>query len=274
MFPLTSLLALLACSQAPGVATAPQRLVVTGSSTVAPLVSEIARRFESSFPGTRVDVQTGGSSRGVADAASGLAGVGMASRGPRADDPEGLVFTTLAIDGIALVVHGSNPVPSLSREQVVAVYTGASTDWGTVGGAPGPITVVHKAEGRSTLELFLAFYKLDAPAVKPSVVIGDNEQGIKTVAGNPGALGYVSVGAATYNRDHGVPIRLLPLEGVEPSITTVADGSYALSRPLSLVTRGEPLGLAASFIGFACDEAQADLVTGQYFVPVDGPDGG
>ncbi len=272
MTTLLPLVALLACDPTAGPAA--QNLVITGSSTVAPLVGEIARRFESAHPGTRVDVQTGGSSRGVADVVQGLAHVGMASRAQKSGDPEGLVFTTLALDGIAMVVHASNPVAALSRDQVRSIYTGSTTDWADVAGAPGPITVVHKAEGRSTLELFLAFFALDAAAVKPSVVIGDNEQGIKTVVGNPGAVGYVSIGTATYNRDHGVPIRLLSLDGVDPSIGTVTDGSYPLSRPLSLVTRGEPAGLASTFITFACDEAQSDLVLGQYFVPVDAPPGG
>jgi phosphate transport system substrate-binding protein len=78
------------------------------------------------------------------------------------------------------------------------------------------------------------------------VVIGDNEQGIKTVAGNLGAIGYVSVGAAEYAATHDVAIRLLPLDGIPASIETVKDGSFPLSRPLNLVTRGQAQGLAGT----------------------------
>jgi len=57
-----------------------EKLVLTGSSTVAPLAAEIGKRFESLHPSVRIDIQTGGSSRGVNDARSGLASIGMASR--------------------------------------------------------------------------------------------------------------------------------------------------------------------------------------------------
>jgi len=264
-------LLLLACASDSGAGSdsAPVRLTLTGSSTVAPLVSELAKRYESQNPGARIDVQTGGSSRGVADAASGTADIGMASRAQKQDDPADLVFTPIAQDGIALIVHAENPVAELSREQVVSIYTGGIASWLDLGGADLPITVVNKAEGRSTLELFCHFFKLEAAAIKASVVIGDNAQGIKTVAGNPGAIGYVSIGTAEYERDHGTPIKLLPLDGVAPSVASVKDGSFPMSRPLNLVTRGQPAGAVADFIGFARDAAQHDLVAGQYFVPVD-----
>ncbi len=249
--------------------SAASRLTLTGSSTVAPLASELARRFEDRRPGARIDVQTGGSSRGVSDAASGTADIGMASRARKDADPEGLVFTTIALDGIALIVHAENPVASLSRDQVVSVYTGGTVNWSSLGGSDLPISVINKAEGRSTLELFCQFFALETTAIKASVVIGDNAQGIKTVAANPGAIGYVSVGAAEFERDQGAPIKLLPLDGVEASVANVKNGSFALSRPLNLVTRGEPEGLAAEFIAFARAEAQHDLVDGQFFVPVE-----
>ncbi|MGH8555167.1 MAG: phosphate ABC transporter substrate-binding protein, partial [Gammaproteobacteria bacterium] len=215
------------------------KLVVTGSSTIAPLVAEIAKRFERQNPGVRVDVQTGGSSRGISDARNGLADIGMVSRALKPEEND-LSSHTLARDGITLIVHASNPVTALTGEQIVGIYTGRIQSWKDAGSADAPITVVNKAEGRSTLELFLAYFQLKAEEVKPSVVIGDNEQGVKTVAGNPDAIGYVSVGNAGYAATHGVPIKLLPLDGVPASRETVADGSFPLARPLVLVTRPRP----------------------------------
>ncbi|MBG0808035.1 phosphate ABC transporter substrate-binding protein [Methylosinus sp. H3A] len=179
----------------PHVRAAESKITLSGSSTVAPLAAEIGRRFEENNPGVRVDVQSGGSSRGVADARSGLADIGMASRATNPDESD-LQFFTIARDGIGVIVHKSNSVRSLTDEQIAGIYVGKIADWSAVGGKPGRITVVNKAEGRSTLELFLQYFKLKNSDIKAQVVIGDNQQGIKTVAGNPKAIGYVSIGSA------------------------------------------------------------------------------
>lgn len=244
-----------------------RRLVLTGSSTVAPLALEIARRFEAQHPAVRIDVQTGGSSRGIADARRGLAHVGMVSRALKPDETDLHAFT-IARDGICLIVHRDNPIKELSDEQVAAVYRGTVANWSAVGGRDAPITVVHKAEGRSTLELFLDHFQLKNTDVRADVVIGDNEQGIKTVAGNPHAIGYVSIGTAEYDAQQGIPIKLLPIGAVAASVRNVADGSFPLSRPLNLVTPEEPAGLARAFIEFAQSEAVHDLIREQYFVPL------
>jgi phosphate transport system substrate-binding protein len=246
-------------------AMAESRLVITGSSTVAPLALEIAKRFESLNPGVRVDVQSGGSSRGIADVRSGVAQVGMVSRALKPTEAD-LRASVVALDGIALIVHRSNPVAGLTDDQVRAIYRGELRNWNEVGGPKRPITVVNKAEGRSTLELFLQHFGLENASIRAQVVIGENQQGIKTVAGNPGAIGYVSIGTADYEAAHGAQIRLLPMAGVDATVEAVRDGRFPLSRPLNLVTRGGPRGLAKRFIDFASSPAVDDLVHAQYFV--------
>ncbi|QEG39608.1 phosphate ABC transporter substrate-binding protein [Roseimaritima ulvae] len=246
-------------------------VVLTGSSTVAPLMSEIGKRFEQTHPGVRVDVQSGGSSRGVADVRRGLADIGMVSRALKADEQE-LHAVTIARDGIGMIVHRDNPVAVLTDAQIVDIFTGQVQNWNEVGGNDAPITVVNKAEGRSTLELFLQHFELDNQAVQADVVIGDNEQGVKTVAGNPHAIGYVSIGTAEYDAAAGVPIRLLPLGGVEASIANVQNGSFPLSRPLNLVFREQdaplPQGLAGALVEFARSPAMHATIKEQYFVPL------
>jgi phosphate transport system substrate-binding protein len=247
--------------------TASQKLVLTGSSTIAPLAGEIARRFESRHPGTRVDVQTGGSSRGINDVRNGTADIGLVSRDLKPEE-RGLRTHTIAIDGVGIIVHASNPVLMLNRRQLIDIYSGKIVNWKEVGGANSPITVVNKAEGRSTLELFLNYLNLKNSQVKPQVIIGDNSQGIKTVAGNRDAIGYVSIGAAAYEAKHGTPVKLLPLDGVAATVANVRNGVFPLSRPLNLVTQAVPGGLARQFIEFARSLEVHDLVEAQYFVPV------
>jgi len=249
-----------------------ERLVVTGSSTVAPLMAEIGKRFESERPGVRVDVQTGGSSRGIADVRGGLADVGMASRAPKAGEDD-LHFFPIARDGVCLFVHRDNPVGELTDDQIAAIYTGQVRDWrevagGTADGAEAPITVVNKAEGRATLEVFLAHFGLASRDVRATVVVGDNEQAVKTVAADPNAIGYVSIGTAEHSASRSVPIRLLPAGGVEASTDALADGRFPIARPLNLVTREEPAGLVRELIDYARSPAVHDLVRELFFVPV------
>lgn len=244
-----------------------QKLVLTGSSTVAPLAAEIGKRFELLHPNVRVDIQTGGSSRGVNDARAGLADIGMVSRALK-DDEKDLLQFTIALDGISIILNKANPVQSLNKQRTIDIYTGKVLNWKDVGGNNAPITVVNKAEGRSTLELFLHYFGLKNTDVKPQVVIGDNQQGIKTVIGNPDAIAYVSVGTAEYEASQGATIKSLPLEGIAASVENVRNRSFPLSRPLNLVTRGQPVGLAKDFIDFAQLPQVNDLIEAQYFVPV------
>ncbi|WP_292913434.1 phosphate ABC transporter substrate-binding protein [Nitrosomonas sp.] len=253
----------LACAYA-----ATERLILTGSSTVAPLVGEIARRFETMNPAVRIDVQTGGSSRGINDTRKGTADIGMVSRALKLDEIDLHAFT-IALDGISIILHANNRVTTLNKQQIVDIYTGKITNWKSVGGADARITVVNKAEGRSTLELFLHYLELKNSQIKPHAIIGDNPQGIKTVAGNPNAIGYVSIGAAEYEAERGVPIKLLPLDGVDAAIANVRNGTFPLSRPLNLITSREPQGLARRFIEFVRSLQAHDLVEALYFVPVE-----
>ena len=259
--------AVIAASLIGTASAAGQKLVLTGSSTIAPLALEIGKRFEKLNPGVRIDVQSGGSTRGVNDARAGLADIGMASRALKPEESD-LMAHRIAMDGIGIILHQKNPVQSLSDKQIKAIYTGSITNWRQLGGEDRRITVVNKAEGRSTLELFLHHFQLKNPEIRAHVVIGDNQQGIKTVAGNIGAIGYVSIGTAEYEEAHGTPIRLLPMAGVPATVANVRDGRFPLSRPLNLVSKGIPAGLAKQFIQFAQSAAVDDLVTAQYFVPL------
>lgn len=242
-------------------------LIVTGSSTVAPLVAEMARRYESRNPDTRIDVQTGGSSRGISDALRGVVSMGMVSRKLKPKE-NALHVVTIARDGIAIIVHADNPVKELKPENVKAIYTGGVENWQQLGGKDLSIVVVNKAAGRSTLELFLHYLKMKLKEVNADIIIGDNQQGIKTVSGNPNAIGYVSIGAALQAIKEGVPIKALPMEGVKATLENVENGSFPLNRPLNVVTKEKPVGKVNDFIKFIIMPEQADLIRSLSFVPI------
>jgi phosphate transport system substrate-binding protein len=151
---------------------------------------------------------------------------------------------------------------------VIEIYTGRITNWKELGGADRKITVVNKAEGRSTLELFLHHFGLVNSQIKAHVVVGDNEQDIKTVVGNAGAIAYVSIGTGEFDVEQGMPLKLLPMDGIAATTANVKNRTFPLMRVLNLVTKGQPSGLSMQFIDYARRVSVHDLVKDQYFVPL------
>ena len=255
--------------------TAPKgKLVVTGSSTIAPLVAEIASRFADLRAGVRNDVQTGGSSRGIRDARAGVADIGMSSRHLKPRELSSVETQLLDWDGVAFVVHKDNPINSLSRDQLIAIYTGASMDWSKVGGSKGKIVVSNRANGRSELDLVCEFLGLQPGQVRADVVDGETQQSLKTVITNKNAITYTSVGAAQDAANRGEPIKLLPLDGVVASSESVSSGEFPLARPLVLIFKGggssKKRKLIQSFQEYSCSAKVADASVNLGFVPSNG----
>ena len=243
-----------------------QKLTLTGSSTVAPVASEIAKAYEKDHPGTRIEVQTGGSSRGITDADSGRADIGMVSRALKSEEA-GFKFHTVAIDGVAVILNTKNGVKEFTRDQLIAIYTGKISNWKDLGGIDAEITVVNKAAGRATLEVFIKFLGLDSADIDADLIVGENQQAIKTVSGNPNAIGYVSIGAAEVEAKNGVPTKTIAVDGIAANSETVANGTYPISRPLLLITKGESSDLAKDFLNFATSKDVHPLILSQLYVP-------
>ena len=243
-------------------------LQLAGSSTVAPLAIEIGKRFEKKNPGVRVEVQTGGSSRGIADARTGKVDCGMSSRGLKDSEKEGVQSFTVAMDGVCFLTHSSNPVRELSREQLLGIYTGKITNWNQVGGNDAEITCINRADGRSELELVTKFFGIKPVDVTADLIAGENQQGIKMVASDKNAITYMSVGASEYEAKNGSPLTLLPLDGIAASVENVRNGTFPLSRPLIYITGLELSPLAQAFIDYSLSSDVHDLVEEFSYVPV------
>lgn len=244
------------------------RILITGASTIAPILQEVAERLEARDPHLRIEVETGGTGRGIKDTKEGTNDIGMASRDLTEEEKKGLEPVLIAHDGVALIVHATNPIAELTREQVIALYTGKLDDWSAVGGAPGAVTVVNKAEGRSTLEVFLNHFELKAGDVQADVIIGDNAQGVRLVSGDPQAIGYVSIGDAQRAAENGVSIKLLRYRGVMPSVESVSDGSYPIRRSLYLLFRAEPDAVGRQVLDYLASDEGRQVVQELNFVPL------
>jgi len=251
-----------------GASALADQLTLAGSSTIQPVAEVLGQKFEQLHPEAQINVQGGGSSVGIMAPQSRLADIGTVSRALHPEEAQKLVPTTFALDGIALIAHTSNPVSGLSRQQVIDIYTGMIANWRTLGWNDARIVVVNKEEGRATLELFEHYFALMGKFVRDAIIIGPNGQAIATVAGNPQAIAYVSIGSAEVAVDQGTSIKLLALDGVAATSANVKSGVYGLTRPLNFVTMGPPHGLAKAFLDFVLTPTGQQIVTEQEFVPV------
>lgn len=242
------------------------RLLLTGSSTMAPLMVDIGKRFQNLHRGVQVEVQTGGSGRGISDTREGKADIGMASRA-LTDKEADLYGVPIARDGICLIVHRDNPVRSLSNRQVIDIFSGSISRWDKVGGPNQPIEVFNPKPSYSSAELFTQYFNLKYENIKASRQTGDNAVRIAEIANDPNGITYVSVGEAERKMQAGMPIRLLALDGVPASSKNIRNGNFPISRPLTLVTKNTPSGLVRAFIEFSLSPQVTDLVLAKDFVP-------
>ncbi len=268
-FVATLALVLLACAgqaQADLQAAPGGRLLLSGSSTMAPLVAEIAKRFQARHPGVQVEMQVGGSGRGVADARQGKADIGMASRALTEAERD-LHGFPIARDGVAVVVHKNNPVPPLTHRQILDVYTGKVANWKQLGGREAPILTVGGLADSGSTEPFLHYLGIRYAELRLLRVVGPNPERLGVLAVNANAIVYVSLGEAERKAQAGAPYRLLPVDGVPAGSKTLRSGDYPIARPLTLITRSAPTGLARQFIEFALSAEVTDFVLAYDFVP-------
>ena len=242
------------------------KIIVSGSSTISPLISDIARRFESVNPGTAIEVRAHGSGKGVAELRDEVSDIAMVSR-LLASNERDLFAYPICRDGAAVVVHATNPVKGLSSRQLSDVLTGAITDWKQLGGRPGPIRLAWRTEGQVIPELILQHLKLKSGEVRSQATFSETAEALKFVAGRRDAVTVTALAAAERAVKRGVPVRLLAYDGVPASTRAIKDRTYALSRPLLLVARTVPTGVQKRFVDFAVSDAVTDLQEKHGFVP-------
>ena len=234
---------------------------------MAPLMKAIGQRFRKLHPSVEIEIETGGSGKGIQDARHGRCDIGMSSRGLRSDERD-LTGFALARDGVCLIVHASNPITSLSKLQVADVFTGKVSNWMEVGGRNEPIHALNRFPSRSEVELFCQFFKVpERDGFKASATLGDNDKTIQAVVEDVRAITYVSLGEAEREARNGKTIKLLRLNGVKASHANVRNGNFAFSRPLILVTRDLPTGTGKAFVEFAMSPQVIDVIEEYNFIP-------
>src|SRR6476469_653363 len=248
-----------------------EKLVIKGSDTLgAKLVPQLAEQFKASHSGTTFDIAAEGSTTGIAAIIDGTAEIGMSSRrakpaevGAAAAKGKNMKPTIVAYDGIAVIVNSANPVKALTKKQVEQIFTGDVTDWSAVGGSGGKISIYTRNTSSGTYSDFkeLAMKKRDYAG--GSQKMAGNEQIAAEVGKNPNGVGYVGM---AYTKASGV--KVVPIDGVTPSVKSVQDHSYAYWRPTFYYTNGEPGGLAKTFVDFTLSSIGQKIVNQVGFVPI------
>ena len=246
--------------------TTENKLLLTGSSTMCPMMAVVGKSFHTLHPDDYVEVQCGGSERGIKDLKEGKTDIGMVSR-VLANDEKKMFAFPIARDAISILVHKSNPVTALSNAQVVDIFTGKITNWKDVGGPDAAIAVVLREKQKSSTELFFSYFKLKGETVKGTVIPGDNPVTTNALASNPYAIGYVSSGHAERSAAKGILIKILPVNGVMPTSRNIITGNYPISRPLMLVTMRLPTGVSKKLIDFSLSSSIVDIIEKFDFVP-------
>jgi phosphate transport system substrate-binding protein len=267
---LTHLLAALALAFATTEAFA-EKLVIKGSDTLgAKLVPQLAEQFKSQHPGTTFDIAAEGSTTGIAAIIDGTAQIGMSSRRAKSSEVGAasakgvhLKPTIVAYDGIGVIVNSSNPIKSLTKKQVEQIFTGEVTDWSAVGGSGGKISIYTRNTSSGTYSDFkeLAMKKRDYAG--GSQKMAGNEQIAAEVGKNPNGIGYVGL---AYVKASGV--KVMPIDGVLPSVQSVHAKTYPYARPTFYYTNGEPGGLAREFVSFTLGATGQKIVQQVGFVPI------
>ena len=239
-----------------------QNLVIEigGSTSVVPVIELLANAFQEENAEIRINVHSTGSSDGIRNA-GGLYEIGMSSRPlTPAELGAGLNERIIAIDGIAVIVHHTSPITDLNMEQIRGIYTGAITDWSQVSAAKsGAIAVVTREEGSGTRGAFEEMVEFQGQ-LRAGAVEGPSTGAVRSnVAGNPSAIGYISIGSVDGS------VRAIAINGAEPTAANMLAGAYGIARPFILLYRD--LGPAGrQFLDWITSDGQA--LVARSWVPV------
>jgi len=242
----------------------PVFLRAAGSTTLGPLLVQLAAAFGEQEPAVSIDVTAAGSQFGLDSLRAGEAELAFVSWLPadRAASPLEPNWrpTMIARDGVAVIVHPSNPVSGVGLLQLRDLFGGKGYDWSALGGMarPGTVQPVSREEGSGTRAAFEAL-AMEGQRVTPRAVVATSaDEVLQYVATHPEAIGYLSAALANER------VKVLTLEGEGPTPEAVQRGSYPLSRELWLVTGSTTSPALRRFLSFCLSPAGQEIVRREY----------
>jgi len=261
---------MMAAALAMGVVAHAETLQIDGSTTVGPIADAFAEYFKSIQPDLAITVKKTGSGDGAAALIDGRCDIATMSRFMKTEEFQKAVGNNVlpvahvvAMDGVCVVVHPSNPVKALTSAQVRDIYTGKISNSSQVGGSNTPIVVISRDTSSGTYETFESLVMKKQPMAAGVEYVNANPQAQSRVRTTAGAIAYVGLGFLE-------GVKVLPIDGIMPTRQTVGNGTYPVARPLFLFTNGYPkLGsVAHRFVTFYLTEKGQELIEAKGFVPL------
>jgi phosphate transport system substrate-binding protein len=217
-----------------------KKIVVDGSTTVGPIAKAFAEYYMGKHPDVNITVSESGSGNGAKGIVNGTCDVGTMSRPMKASEQKAAqdagvlpIEHVVAMDGIALVVHPSNPIGKLTLEQIRDMYTGKVRSWKELGGPDRPIVVISRDTNSGTYETFETMVMNRGKMGEKVEYVGSNGAIRQRVMSTPAAVGYVGL-AFTEG------VKPVTVNGIVPTHDTVRSGDYPIARPLYMYTNGRP----------------------------------
>ena len=234
-----------------------------GSTSMKNVIAALTEGFAEVEPGVTVSYDPTGSGAGITGAADKTLDIGLSSRALKDDEKADVEGTTIALDGIAIIVNNASKVEDLTVDQLKQMFTGEITNWSEVGGDDGEIVLIGREAGSGTRDGFESIVDVK-DSCKYAQELTATGAVISAVEANPLAIGYASLSAV------GGTVKMVTVGGVECSEETVKDGSYEVQRPFVFVTN-KSVALseqAQAFFDFATSADAADLIRTAGAVPV------
>jgi phosphate transport system substrate-binding protein len=247
------------------------KIVVDGSTTVGPIAKQFAEYYMSQHPDVSISVSESGSGNGAKSLINKTCDVATMSRFMKDTEFKAAVDAgvlpvahTIAMDGIAVIVHPADPVAGLTVEQVRDIYTGRVTNWKQLGGPDRPIVVISRDTNSGTYETFETLVLKGEKIAASAEYVGSNGAVRQRVQTTPSAVGYVGLGFVDQT------VKALSINGIYPERAVVASGKYAISRPLFMFTNGYPeLGSHLhAFVTLYLSQQGQKIIEDLGFVPV------
>ncbi|MFH1613955.1 MAG: phosphate ABC transporter substrate-binding protein [Planctomycetota bacterium] len=253
------------------IAAEKQTLQIDGSTTVGPIADVFAEAFKGNYPDLEITVKKTGSGDGAAALVDGRCDIAIMSRFVKEKEfkkaVENGIFPVahvVAMDGVCVVVHPSNPITQLSTSQIRDIYKGKITNWKEVGGTNLPIVAISRDTSSGTYETFHGLVMNKEEMGSKVEYVNSNPQAHARVKTTVGAVGYVGIGFLDAN------VKALKVDGILPSRQTITTGQYPVARPLFMFTNGYPkLGsMTYKFCTFYLTETGQEIIEAKGFIPV------
>lgn len=234
-----------------------------GSTSMEKVIGVLKETYEAENSGVTVTYNPTGSGTGITAVLEGRCDIGLSSRALKDEETaKGLKGTTLAYDGIAVIVNPENPVADLDVATIAKIYTGEITNWKDVGGNDGEIVLIGREANSGTRDGFESITDTEDKCKYRQELTSTGDV-ITTVASNPNAIGYASVASVKDT------VKAITVGGVAPTEETIKDGSYVIQRPFVLVTKEDTKlsETAQKFYDYALSEEARETITSAGVVP-------